>query len=181
MHKFFLALTPLSVAVSTCALAHSGTDQVATGMHARPFQRFCHKLMDQGDFSILACLKENRPKLTRALPRCAHQPRAIKLARLAQRRFRAPFPCRDARSSRGPSAAEPPFSAAARFWCLPPPAFSSDRPAVTSMRTAIGETRLDGEACDPIVSDGVHEVAVAIRTYSGGRYGKRVGTPVHFQ
>src|SRR5882724_10992972 len=31
------------------------------------------------------------------------------------------FPCRDARSSRGPSVAEPPFSVAARPWCLPPP------------------------------------------------------------
>jgi hypothetical protein len=29
-------------------------------------QRFCRKLMDQGDFTILACLKENRPKLTPA-------------------------------------------------------------------------------------------------------------------
>jgi hypothetical protein len=27
-------------------------------------QRFCRKLMDQGDFTILACLKENRPKLS---------------------------------------------------------------------------------------------------------------------
>jgi len=65
MHKFFLALTPLSVAVSTGALAHSGTDQEQQAC-TRDVQRFCHKLMDQGDFSILACLKENRPKLTRA-------------------------------------------------------------------------------------------------------------------
>jgi hypothetical protein len=27
-------------------------------------QRFCRKLMDHGDFTILACLKENRPKLS---------------------------------------------------------------------------------------------------------------------
>jgi hypothetical protein len=27
-------------------------------------QRFCRKLMDQGDLTILACLKENRPKLS---------------------------------------------------------------------------------------------------------------------
>jgi hypothetical protein len=65
MHKFFLALTLLSVAVSTGALAHSGTDQEQQAC-TRDVQRFCHKLMDQGDFSILACLKENRPKLTRA-------------------------------------------------------------------------------------------------------------------
>ncbi len=65
MHEFFLALTLLSVAVSTGALAHSGTDQEQQAC-TRDVQRFCHKLMDQGDFSILACLKENRPKLTRA-------------------------------------------------------------------------------------------------------------------
>jgi hypothetical protein len=65
MHKFFLALTLLSVAVSTGALAHSGTDQEQQAC-TRDVQRFCHKLMDQGDLSILACLKENRPKLPRA-------------------------------------------------------------------------------------------------------------------
>src|SRR6267378_6510836 len=47
--------------------------------------------------------------------------------------------------------------------------------------TVIGETGLDGEACNPIVSDGVHEVAVAIRAYSRGGDGKRIGAPVHFQ
>jgi len=65
MHKFFLAFTLLSVAVSTGAQAHSGTDQEQQAC-TRDVQRFCHKLMDQGDFSILACLKENRQKLTRA-------------------------------------------------------------------------------------------------------------------
>jgi len=34
---------------------------VCSGFDRRPF---CRKLMDQGDFTILACLKENRPKLT---------------------------------------------------------------------------------------------------------------------
>ena len=65
MHKFFIALSLLSVSVSTNALAHSGTkqDEVAC---TRDVQRFCRKLMDQGDFTILACLKENRPKLTPA-------------------------------------------------------------------------------------------------------------------
>jgi hypothetical protein len=29
-------------------------------------QRFCRKLMDQGDLTILACLQENRPKLSSA-------------------------------------------------------------------------------------------------------------------
>jgi hypothetical protein len=65
MHKFFLALILLSVLVSTRALAHSGTDQEEKAC-APDVQRFCRKLMDQGDFTILACLKENRPKLSAA-------------------------------------------------------------------------------------------------------------------
>ena len=65
MHKFVLTLILLSVPVSTGALAHSGTDQEQQAC-TRDVQRFCRKLMDQGDFTILACLKENRPKLTPA-------------------------------------------------------------------------------------------------------------------
>ena len=63
MHRLFMALILLSVPVSTGALAHSGTDQEQQAC-TRDVQRFCHKLMDQGDFTILACLKENRQKLS---------------------------------------------------------------------------------------------------------------------
>jgi hypothetical protein len=65
MPKFFLALILLSIPVSTSALAHSGTDQEEKAC-TRDVQRFCRKLMDQGDFTILACLKENRFKLSPA-------------------------------------------------------------------------------------------------------------------
>jgi hypothetical protein len=65
MHKFFLALTLLSVPASTGALAHSGTDQEEKAC-ARDVHHFCRKVIDQGDFTILACLKENRPKLSPA-------------------------------------------------------------------------------------------------------------------
>jgi hypothetical protein len=65
MKKIFLALTLLSVAASTGALAHSGTEQDEKAC-IRDVQHFCRKLMDQGDFTILACLKENRPKLSSA-------------------------------------------------------------------------------------------------------------------
>jgi len=68
MHKFFLAFILLSVPVSTGALAHSGTDQDEKAC-APDVHRFCRKLMDQGDLTILACLKENRPKLSTA---CRH-------------------------------------------------------------------------------------------------------------
>jgi hypothetical protein len=63
MHKFFLTLVLLSVPVSTGVLAHSGTDQEQQAC-TRDAQRFCRMLMDQGDFTILACLKENRQKLS---------------------------------------------------------------------------------------------------------------------
>ena len=65
MHNFFLTLVLLSVPVSTGALAHSGTDQEQQAC-THDVQRFCRKLMDQGDFTILACLKENRQKLSAA-------------------------------------------------------------------------------------------------------------------
>jgi hypothetical protein len=68
MHKFFLfslALILLAVPASTGALAHGGTEQDEKAC-APDVHRFCRKLADQGDFTILACLKENRPKLSAA-------------------------------------------------------------------------------------------------------------------
>jgi hypothetical protein len=68
MHRFVLALILLSVPVSTSAIAHSGTEQDEKAC-APDVQRLCRKLVNQGDFTILACLKENRPKLSAA---CRH-------------------------------------------------------------------------------------------------------------
>jgi hypothetical protein len=65
MYKFLVALFLLYVSISVSALAHSGTDQDEKAC-TRDVQRFCRKLMDQGDLTILACLKDNRPKLTPA-------------------------------------------------------------------------------------------------------------------
>jgi hypothetical protein len=65
MHKFYLALILLSVPASTAVLAHSGTEQDEQSC-TRDVHRFCRKLIDQGDFTILACLKENRLRLTPA-------------------------------------------------------------------------------------------------------------------
>jgi hypothetical protein len=65
MHKLFMALILLSIPASTGALARSGTDQEQQAC-TRDVQRFCRKLMDQGDLTILACLKENRAKLSLA-------------------------------------------------------------------------------------------------------------------
>jgi hypothetical protein len=65
MHKFFLTFILLSVPASTGALAHSGTDQEQQAC-TRDAYRFCRELADQGDFTVLACLKENRSKLSAA-------------------------------------------------------------------------------------------------------------------
>jgi hypothetical protein len=65
MQKTSLALTLLFILISTAVLAHSGTEQDEKAC-TRDVQRFCRTLMDQGDFTILACLKENRPKLSPA-------------------------------------------------------------------------------------------------------------------
>jgi hypothetical protein len=65
MHKLFLALALLSLSASTGAIAQqrSGTPDEQKAC-TRDVQRFCRPVIDQGDFTILACLQENRPKLT---------------------------------------------------------------------------------------------------------------------
>jgi hypothetical protein len=67
MHKSFLALVLLSVSISTGALAQqrSGTAEEQAAC-SRDVQRYCRPVIDQGDFTILACLQQHRPKLTKA-------------------------------------------------------------------------------------------------------------------
>jgi len=68
MHKFFLALLLLSLSISTGAIAQqqrSGTPEEQAAC-SRDVQRFCRPVIDQGDFTILACLQQHRPKLTAA-------------------------------------------------------------------------------------------------------------------
>ena len=68
MRKFLLALFLLSTTVSSGAFAQqqrSGTPEEQRAC-ARDVQRFCRPVIDQGDFTILACLQQNRPKITRA-------------------------------------------------------------------------------------------------------------------
>ena len=67
MRKIFFALTLLSISASTGAIAQqrSGTPNEQKAC-SRDVSRFCRTLMDQGDFVILACLQQNRPKLTKA-------------------------------------------------------------------------------------------------------------------
>ena len=68
MHKFFPALILLSLSVSTAAVAQqqrSGTPEEQKAC-SRDVERHCRPVIDQGDFTILACLQQNRPKLTAA-------------------------------------------------------------------------------------------------------------------
>ena len=67
MHKFFLALAVLSIPVSTGAIAQqrSGTPEEQAAC-SRDVQRHCRPVIDQGDFAVLACLQQNRPKISKA-------------------------------------------------------------------------------------------------------------------
>ena len=67
MRKFLLAVTLLS-SLSTGAIAQqqrSGTPDEQKAC-TRDVQRYCRLVMDQGDFTVLACLQQHRPKLTKA-------------------------------------------------------------------------------------------------------------------
>jgi hypothetical protein len=67
MQKFFFALCVLSMSVSTSAMAQqrSGTPEEQKAC-TRDVERFCRSVMDQGDFTVLACLKDHRPKISTA-------------------------------------------------------------------------------------------------------------------
>ena len=67
MHKFFPALILLSLSISTGAIAQqqrSGTPEEQAAC-SRDVQRYCRPVIDQGDFTILACLQQHRPKLSK--------------------------------------------------------------------------------------------------------------------
>ena len=68
MRKFLLALTLLSLSASSGAFAQQQRGGTAEEQKAcnRDVQKFCRPVIDQGDFTILACLKENRPKISAA-------------------------------------------------------------------------------------------------------------------
>jgi hypothetical protein len=68
MRKFLLALTLLSIPVSSQAFAQQQRSGTAEEQKActRDVQKFCRPVIDQGDFTILACLKEHRSKISTA-------------------------------------------------------------------------------------------------------------------
>jgi len=69
MRKSLLALTLLSLTVSSTGTfaqqQRSGTAQEQAAC-TRDVQKHCRKVIDQGDFVVLACLKENRSKISAA-------------------------------------------------------------------------------------------------------------------
>ena len=68
MRKILLTLFVLSIPVSSNAFAQqqrSGTPEEQKAC-SRDVQRFCRPVIDQGDFTILACLQQNRSKITPA-------------------------------------------------------------------------------------------------------------------
>lgn len=68
MRKLLVALIVLSATLSTAAFAQQqgrGTDAEQKAC-TRDVQKFCRPVIDQGDFTVLACLKENRAKISQA-------------------------------------------------------------------------------------------------------------------
>ena len=71
MRKFVLVVTLLSLSASTGAIAQqqqqqrSGTPEEQRAC-AHDVQKYCRAVMDQADLTVLACLQQNRPKLTSA-------------------------------------------------------------------------------------------------------------------
>ncbi len=68
MRTFFFALTLLSLSLSDAAFAQQpqqgrGTPEEQKAC-TRDVQKHCRAVIDQGDFTILACLKENRAKIS---------------------------------------------------------------------------------------------------------------------
>ncbi|MBR0872240.1 hypothetical protein JQ633_17875 [Bradyrhizobium tropiciagri] len=67
MRKFVLALALLSVPFSSSVFAQQqrGTPDEQKAC-TRDVQRHCRAVIDQGDFTILACLQQNRAKISAA-------------------------------------------------------------------------------------------------------------------
>ena len=65
MNKYLLALALLASPSSVAFADHAGTDQDEKAC-IHDVDRLCHKWKDQGDFTVLACLKDNRARLHQA-------------------------------------------------------------------------------------------------------------------
>jgi len=68
MRRYLLALALSSLAFSTACYADNGGRGTPEEQKActRDVQKHCRAVIDQGDFTVLACLKENRAKISAA-------------------------------------------------------------------------------------------------------------------
>ncbi|WP_375784116.1 hypothetical protein ACE10Z_30745 [Bradyrhizobium sp. Pha-3] len=68
MRKFLLAVALLSIPLASSAFAQQQGRGTADEQKActRDVQRHCRAVIDQGDFTILACLQQNRSKISAA-------------------------------------------------------------------------------------------------------------------
>lgn len=72
MRKFFLVVTLLSLSTSTGAIAEQTPQKQRSGTPeeqkacSRDVQKHCRTVMNEDDLTVLACLQQNRPKLTAA-------------------------------------------------------------------------------------------------------------------
>ena len=72
MRKLFLALSLLALSLLSSAMSSNAFAQQRGGTPeeqkacARDVQRHCRPVIDQGDLTILACLQQNRAKISHA-------------------------------------------------------------------------------------------------------------------
>ena len=70
MLKSLLATALVLASVSTSALAQQGAGRQGTADEqkacVKDVSRYCRSVMDQGDFVVLACLQQNRTKISKA-------------------------------------------------------------------------------------------------------------------
>ena len=66
MRKILLALTLLSLSVSTGAMAQGRGTPEEQKACTRDVQRHCRAVIDQGDLVVLSCLQQNRSKISPA-------------------------------------------------------------------------------------------------------------------
>ncbi len=70
MRRYFLAATLLSLSASSAAIAEPTPPQQRSGTPeeqkacAHDVQKYCRSVMNESDLTVLACLQQNRPKLT---------------------------------------------------------------------------------------------------------------------
>jgi hypothetical protein len=69
MRKFFLVVALVSLSVSSAAVAqqqqHGGTPEEQRAC-AHDVQKYCRSVMNEPDLTVLACLQQNRAKLTKS-------------------------------------------------------------------------------------------------------------------